>query len=164
MGHTVLASKKLFYWVVICCLIVLCSGIFVFSKPALASRLEAWKILPRPERFTELYFAIPEQLPSTFMSARSQPVSFTVHNLEEQKTIYGYRIVAKASSKQQVLAHGQFALAHGESKNITRPILLPPLDERIEVQVVLEYQGIQSGHNAPSLETQSIHYWLNLTT
>ena len=131
------------------------------SKAAIAAQLNAWKVLPRPERFSELYFTDYARLPITFAPGRLQTVGFGVHNLEHDTIQYRYTIVAQAAGKKKLLADGQLTLAHDGTQTISRRITVPLLDDRTEVQVQLQYSGIPFGHEAASMETQTIHYWIN---
>jgi len=130
----------------------------------MASRLEAWKVLPRPERFTELYFGQQTRQPETFQPDDVQVISFTVHNLEQRGTDYRYVIAAHAGDKVQVLALGQLRLDQDTSQSIEQAVSVPPLGSRVEIRVQLEFQGIARGQDTASLETQSIHYWVNRAT
>ncbi len=127
----------------------------------LARQLDDWKLLPRPERVTELYFTGYRQLhPSTGLGA-PQTVAFTVRNLEHQATTYSY--VLTAVSEDDVIKHplgnGKFTLAHDHSLEISKQIVLPTEEKRLSIKVSLQYKGLNAGDNVPKLQKQSIHYW-----
>lgn len=89
---------------------------------AIKNQLNDWKLLPRPERLTELYFTHPNNLPAKYTPGQTQKVSFTVHNLEYQKTTYHYAIVeaSQNGSDQQQLDSGSFTLSQNQ---YARPML-----------------------------------------
>ncbi|HXH27347.1 MAG TPA: DUF1616 domain-containing protein [Candidatus Acidoferrum sp.] len=140
------------------------SGLIFASHVAIADQLNTWQVLPRPERFSELYFTDYHQLPASLYVGSTQRVRFTVHNLEHRTTTYQYTIVAFAPDRlaQQQLASGSLTLGQNESQVITQALTTPALSQRIMIQVSLQYSGILPGGVQPSTETQSIHYWLKV--
>ena len=146
----------------IACVVVTLGGLFFIKQPAIADQLNAWQVLPRPERFSELYFTDYHQLPATLFAGSNQRIRFTVGNFEHQNTTYYYSVIAFAPDKliEQPLAHGSFTLDQNQSRATTQAIVIPALSSRIMVQVSLQYRGIVPGASQPSIETQSIHYWL----
>lgn len=122
-------------------------------------------MLPRPQRFTELYFSDYSQLPASLKTGEVHEASFTVHNLEHRATTYRYELWAEAADGKQErrVGKGVFALAHNQSRTVSRTIAVPPLGERMAVKVDLVYRGIAFGDTAASAQKQSIHYWVGLT-
>jgi hypothetical protein len=121
-----------------------------FMSPPGVRLLNQWKFLPRPERFTELYFTDNQHLPTTFRPGQIQTISFTVRNLERQTIIYKYGIMADAALDQKLalLAHGNFVLHDGQTRTVKVPIQIDSIADRLAVSVVLTDQD------------QSIHYWV----
>jgi hypothetical protein len=121
----------------------------VFWTP-IKNQLNDWKLLPQPERFSELYFTDHQHLPTTYAAGQTQTVKFTVHSLEHQPKSYTYAITASQTvgdPKAQILATGNFTLQHDQYRKETREITIPDLGPRINIRVTLS-------------PTQSIHYWL----
>jgi uncharacterized membrane protein len=102
-------------------------------------QLRAWKLLPEPERLTELYFSHPNDLPANYVPGQSQTVAFTVHNLEYRPTAYRYQIVEQSqdSSASQTLAQGSFSLAQGQYQSPSVNISTPDLGPNVKVEVEL---------------------------
>lgn len=123
--------------------------------------MDDWKLLPRPERLTELYFTDYKQLrPSAGVDA-PQTVAFTVRNFEHQAITYHYVLTAMSEDglTEYPLGGGKFTLAHDRSLVVSKPIVLPPKDGRLSVRVSLQYRGLSTGNDTPKLQKQSIHYW-----
>ena len=122
----------------------------VFHQP-IKNQLNSWKLLPEPERLTELYFTKPNNLPSTYTPGQSQTVSFTVHNLEYRTTAYPYQISEQnqADTQSQTLAQGQFTLKQNAYEHAVSTIVLPDLGSRVKVVI-----------NLPNL-AESIDYWVS---
>jgi hypothetical protein len=122
--------------------------------------LDAWQLLPRPQRLTELYFinGVP---PAPVKINSTQNVAFVVHNGEHRTTDYFYKIVASdgESGPAYFLGDGKISLIHNQTHAIHATIKLPPLNSRIKVGIDLEYRGIAPGDTTLSKEQQSIHYW-----
>jgi uncharacterized membrane protein len=102
-------------------------------------QLHAWKLLPEPERLTELYFTQPNRLPTTYTPGQTQTVSFTVHNLEYRTTDYRYRIIetGQTTHQTQTLASGSFTLSQSAYERPTVRIIIADLGPRAKVGVVL---------------------------
>ena len=123
--------------------------------------MDAWRLLPRPERVTELYFTDHRQLPAATTPEVTQTILFTVHNLEHQTTTYYYTLTAMSEddTTEHPMGGGSFTLAHDRSLTTSKTVTLPLQDERIAVKVNVEYKGVAYGDNKPSTQKQSIHYW-----
>lgn len=140
----------------------ICIGLSLFSFDRIVARqLSAWKLLPRPERLTELYFPDHAQLPTTFTPDALAIVRFTIHNQEHQATQYYYILTVQAAGKEQLVGDGTITLAHNDSQNIVQTFSMPTLGDRQEIRVRLQYDSIPFGHEATSSQTQAIHYWVN---
>jgi uncharacterized membrane protein len=122
------------------------SLIFLLSiiklAPAIHRQLNAWKVLPQPERLTELYFTDHTKLPSTYAKGDSQTVAFTVHNLEYRETQYHY-ILSETDQTSNVstdVTSGDFKLEQNKFQKITIPITLSELGPTAKVTVRLSGQ------------------------
>jgi hypothetical protein len=133
--------------VVVVALIIFC----IVDAHGIKDQLNDWKLLPEPEKLTELYFTHPNSLPSTYIAGSTQAVAFTVHNLEYQTENYQYQIVETSDNGQQsqVLETANFTLKQGQYKNVTNLVSLNDLGSRVKVAVDL------------SNVNESISYWLN---
>jgi len=138
--------------------------VICLSRSAVAKQLDDWRVLPRPERLTELYFANQTQLPTHAAAGTPQVVSFVIHNLEHQTTRYQYTAatVGASSEHKTKLTSATVTLNSGQSRTITLTLLLPVTSERTAVEIDLDYTGITAGSNVPRPETQAIRYWLDL--
>lgn len=134
----------------------------LMAQSILAKQMDEWRLLPRLERVTELYFTDYRQLPASVSPGAQQTVAFTVHNLEHRKTDYRYKLTAMPEDEQteRQLGAGKFTLNHNDSAKIRKTVTLPLLDKRVAVKVTLEYMGIASGESTPSAQKQAIHYWV----
>ena len=112
--------------------------------------MHAWKLLPEPERLTELYFTDHTKLPTTYTPSEMQTVTFTVHNLEYRTTTYHYSITqaSEDGSQTQELASGDFTLQQDKYQKASAPITLADFGPRSKVAVTL------------TNTKESISYWL----
>jgi hypothetical protein len=124
--------------------------------------MDEWRLLPRAERVTELYFTNYRQLPTSANAGAQQTVAFTVHNLEHRTTDYHYKLTAVPEDEktEHRLGSGNFTLTHNDSLNISRTVTIPMQDKRVAVKVTLKYMGIASGESTLSSQKQAIHYWV----
>ena len=118
---------------------------------AIKNQLNDWKLLPQPERLTELYFTNPNNLPSTYNLSLTQQFGFTVHNLEYRNTDYSYQVLEQNSDDSQTitLQQGSFWLKQNQFKTVNENINLNNLGSRVKVIVNL------------SNINESIDYWSN---
>lgn len=118
-------------------------------KSPIIRQLTDWKILARPEQLTELYFAQPTHLPTTYAPATSQVVTFVVHNAQSIAANYSYQIRIEGTSplSSHVLAKGSLFLQPAQQQTISQTVLLPNASARAKVTV-----SLSSG--------QTISYWV----
>lgn len=107
---------------------------------AIHRQLNDWKLLPRQERLTELYFTHPNNLPATYTPGQPQTVSFTVHNLEYRTVVYHYEIIERGqtSDKSQTLATGSFTLGQNQYKRPAVTIDTVNLGTKAKISVDLK--------------------------
>ena len=86
-----MVNKKLNYLIITILLILAASFLFIY-KTAIYNQLDKWYLIPRPERFTELYFAEHGLLPQQALSGDVLEFSFAIHNLEGLETVYPYEV------------------------------------------------------------------------
>jgi hypothetical protein len=115
--------------------LVMVLGMFSFLKP-------------QPERYTELYFDKPQQLPSVW-PAKPVAFAFRVHNQEGHTVTYNYQVFeTTAAGVQLPVATGQLALPSGAAQDVPVKLTVPVAKTRTEVTVVLPDQQ------------QQIHFWI----
>lgn len=150
---------------VVCFGVVGLGIIALLNASAIIGQMDAWQLLPRPQRLTELYFSDLHKIPSSADRGTKQDVAFTLHNLEHATTTYNYKIVAVTSDNRnaQVLDTGDIRLDNNQAASTKRTVTIPPFDDSSAgIRVDLEYQGLAFGNTTPSLEKQSIQYWIKL--
>jgi len=143
---------------------VLVAAIFIGGyahRALIVRRLDTWKLLPRPERLTELYFDNITGLPTKITPATPQPVGFVVHNLEARTVEYHYvlRVASLDGKIVRELGNGSFRLEANHTLTTTSAVAIPALSRRVQVQVRLRYGSIPWGYNAPVTEVQQINFW-----
>lgn len=124
---------------------------FYIERAALWTQLDEWKLLPRPERFTELYLENHADLPRSVNAGQTVPFSFTVHNLEGGTMKYSYEVYALASSDdvRQPISHGDFSIDHTKAKTIANTFIFPENQKKMTIFIAL-----------PALK-QEIHFILS---
>jgi hypothetical protein len=167
-GATAIKALRTPYYVVAitaCCVVGLGVAAFV-SKDAIAKQLNDWYLLPRTENLTELYFTNYRTLPASLKADTAHGLAFTIHNLEHRTTTYQYKLVATSedNSVTKTLGDGTVTLAPGDSRVEEKTVTVPAIDERVNISVHLEYQGIAFGDNAPRLQTHAIRYWVKIVS
>jgi uncharacterized membrane protein len=122
--------------------IIIIALIALFHTPV-DHQMRRWKLLPEPERLTELYFTHPNNLPTNYTPGQPLPVAFTVHNLEYRTTTYHYQITEQAQdgSTSQTLTTGTFTLPQNQYKPTALNISLIDLGQHVKVLVMLEGQN-----------------------
>jgi len=107
-------------------------------RPALTNQLNKWKLLPEPEKLTELYFTQPNDLPSTYVPGEAQKVNFTVHNIEYQTMTYHYKIIEESQdgAQQQLLTSSSFKLGQNQYQSVS--FTGPLVDMGVNTKVVVE--------------------------
>jgi uncharacterized membrane protein len=113
--------------------------VIVLLAPAIKRQLNAWKLLPEPERLTELYFTNPNNLPTHYTPEKSQTVSFTVHNLEYRTTTYTYIITEQnlTGGQTETLNSGTFTLSQNQYKSPAVNIIPTDLGSSVKMTVDL---------------------------
>ena len=88
-------------------------------KDAMYGQLDRWRLMPRGEHFTELYFDNHTALPKKVASGEAVSFSFIVHNLEGESMVYPYNIYFKDQNGRVVdMEEKSVTLADGESRTI----------------------------------------------
>lgn len=113
---------------------------------ALPTVLGSLHLSKEPETYTELYFSDHQ---SVLQSFEEGFVEFTIHNLEHEKVVYDYELLAVIDEKEEVLGSDQLTLQHDELTNITEKFTAPESEGRVKISVNLKDKN------------QEIHFWIN---
>lgn len=138
-------ARRIIYVLVVVAVVILA---FAFKTP-IKNQLNSWKLLPQPEKLTELYFTHPNNLPKTYTPGRAQDVSITVHNLEGQNYLYNYKIVETSQDgrRSQVLQTGKFVI--NANQYSTKLLNILPINLGDHVNLSIEITNVN----------QSISIW-----
>jgi hypothetical protein len=102
-------------------LAILAAFMFVMyqNKNAVYAQMDEWKLIPRSERFTELYFNDHINLPKQISKDDQISFSFVIHNLEGENKEYPYIVYYKSQDGQITnIEEKTVTLADGEYKTI----------------------------------------------
>lgn len=102
------------------------------------NQLNAWKLLPEPEKLTELYFTNPNNLPTAYAPGQQQTVRFTTHNIEYQTEIYSYKIIEQSQdgSQSQLLSSGEYTLQ--QNRYQVQNVGITPVDLGTKAEIIIE--------------------------
>lgn len=126
-------------------------GLGIGFHQQIKNQLNAWKLLPQPERLTELYFTQPNNLPSTYTPGQQQTVRFTTHNIEYQTETYQYKIVEQNQdgSQSQQLSSSSFTIKQGQYEGLN--VGVTPVDLGTRVKIIIDLTTVN----------EQINYWVN---
>ena len=135
----------------------------VTGRAAIATQLDQWQVLPRPQSVTELYFTSNQNLPQVIQSGVPQQINFTIHNEENQPILYRYTLVAQSvdNGSTQLLAEGKEQLAHDQTKKVSQKIDVPNIGNHLQIIVNIEYANRQAGDSEMKVQRQSISHRVN---
>jgi len=158
-GFVITRPHKIAYLLIaVCCLVGVSGALFVYRVPIIA-QLSDWRLLPEPERVTELSFADYATLPKSLVAGSQFTIAFTVHNLEHQKTVYHYKLIATSDQGvEQGLGDGTFMLNHDDVHRANADIIVPVQEPHLAIKVELYYQGFVPRNAAEAMQTQSINF------
>lgn len=112
---------------------------------AINGKLNERKLIPQPERYTELYFADYESLPRKIESGKPLDFSFVIRNLEGDDTNYPYVVYLEyADGRRENVQTGAVSLANEGSKTIivTDNVAADPTIKKVIVQLTEKDQEI----------------------
>ena len=151
------------YWVAagVLCVVVLAFA----SSGAIAKQLDSWDLLPKPEPYTTLSFNDYQKLPTKAKPGEDQHVTATVRNIQHQETTYRYTLsVVPMGGEEQVVKQGECTIAHEATCQIDEHFTVPKLPTpRMQVKLTLNYHGRSYDQPAATDQTQTLHYWIELT-
>lgn len=134
-------------------LLIIIGSVFVFREP-LYNQLYSWDLIPKPEPYTELYFATTP--PKFFVPGHPYSISFTLHNVEYQKTLYTYTIENLDGNDTVIerLAKDTLLLIHDEKKTTAVPITFSDNVATAKVRVTINFLEKEKSKTT----TESIYY------
>ena len=134
-------------------LLIIIGSVFVFREP-LYNQLYSWDLIPKPEAYTELYFA--NTPPESFIHGQQYSLAFTLHNVEYQTTSYTYAIDQLNSNGDilTTLAKGSVSLTHDAQKTLNIPITLTGGASISTVRVTISFLEKDKSNTT----TESIYY------
>lgn len=101
------------------------------------------------EPFTELYFEDHQNLPKDIEPNRDYTFRFTIHNMENQKVDYTYKIGIQGGEPfPTTISMGFMKLENNEARTISQAFRLPEGSE--SAKVIVELEG----------RDQEIHFWV----
>lgn len=133
--------------------------VYAFASGAAVRQLNAWKLLPQPERLSELYYENHTELPTSYAPGKPQTYSFTVHNLEGRNVDYSYTVTQQSQDGETTLtlAEGSFVVA--DNAWHTQNVTVTPQDAGARSQIITNLR-IPSSGNQSAFSNQSIHFWV----
>ncbi len=107
--------------------VLLAASFIAYQKrDVIYGELNALKLIPIPERFTELYFENSSSLPRKTVAGQPISFSFTIHNVEGTTTTYPYSVYFKYPNGAQIsFANSNVILAADASTSIKVTYIFP---------------------------------------
>lgn len=92
----------------------------LYYAPSPSSVLARAKLMPLPERLTEVFFTDYQGIPVSIAAGQTVRIPFTIHNLEGATTTYPYRAYLRyPSGAELALASSTLTLADGAATTTT---------------------------------------------
>ena len=157
-----MSLSKPAYYAIACGVILLGAIAVIIWKNAIANQLDTWKVLPREEQLTQLYFSDHKTLPQKAVAGEKQDVRFTIRNVENQPVTYTYTIFAQAKDARTQLAQGTVKLVDNQAQDITKQLTLPDTPGRVAIVIDLQYALAEPHGSKTKNQTQTIHYWVTM--
>lgn len=130
--------KLISIWVAVIVLAIAGSlALYAYRSPVYAE-MNALKLIPQQEPFTELYFENPSALPAEVIAGKPNYFGFVIHNLEGATTTYPYVVYLKYPSGQEgLIMNGTTTLAENTYKIIGTRFTIASSTDKAEVVVLL---------------------------
>ncbi len=145
--------KKTTIIVILLILAAIAAGSYLIAQfygSTVYAGLNSLKLIPQPERFTELYFNNSSNLPRATVAKKPISFSFGIHNVEATTTVYPYEVYFVDNTGYRVnFTSGTVTLASDASTTISVSYTFQSSNLTGEVVV-----------NLPSLNNQSIDFLL----
>ena len=127
--------------------------VLLFRQP-LYDKLYSWDLIPKPEAYTELYFATTP--PASFQPGQPYTVSFTLRNAQYQTTDYTYTIDQLDGSGAVIaqLARSSLSLNQDDKTTVNVPVTFIDNNATAKVRVTITF--LEKDKQSPT--TESIYY------
>ncbi|NTW14235.1 MAG: hypothetical protein HGA31_04370 [Candidatus Moranbacteria bacterium] len=138
--------------VMIAAMLIITAVVFFtyLKRDAIYAQMNAWLLIPKPERFTELYFSDHTNLPKRVSAGDRMRFSFVIVNHEGNARSYGYSVhLIGAENVDPIVVRDVTDVASEESKEVQVGFDVPERFETGEVVVQLTDMS------------QQIHFWIN---
>lgn len=132
-------TSKIAIWVIVLAILAVLAFWIEGNTHFIKQQLVNVKLIPQPERYTELYFENHLNLPKKSVAGESIRFAFTVHNLEGQKLNYPYVVYFRyEDGSRYVMRRGNISLEHNQSKTtvISYTFNTSDLDGKVVVELV----------------------------
>lgn len=101
-------------------------------------QLHAWKLLPQPERLTELYVSDRHGLKLDYTPGQELPVVFTIANHEGMERGYIYTLSLSSTGHDTTQLHKDVVtIANDQQKTIRIPITIPDNGPTVRLHIAL---------------------------
>ena len=100
------------------------------------SALRKLGLVSKPQRYTELYFAQPGNLPVRVAHAPLQ-VGFVIHNAEGSARSYRWSATAEATGKTRTVGQGEAPVATGDTVSLDPALSIPCTGSKVLVTIRL---------------------------
>jgi len=130
---------------------LLVAGMLIFfnlNEASIQNELVTLDLIPKPEKFTELYFNDSANLPNSATNNQVISFAFVIHNLEATDYLYVYVVSVNANGTRQVVDSGSVLVKNNQYYVKDEKINLMNSPGRQEV--VVELTNIR----------QSIDFWI----
>ena len=100
-------------------IIVIVAALLIIFNAPISKALGQWNFVPKKETYTELYFNNPENLPKQAVKGGKAVFSFTIHNVEGDRTTYPYTVeFVYSTGRRTRILKGTVTLNDAESKTV----------------------------------------------
>lgn len=126
---------------------------YFFFQESIVRQLDTWKLLPKPQKITELYFKDAHNLPTTYSPHQLHKMQFVIHNVAEVPQSFTYVITARNENDTTTIELARGA-QHSEP-NQTQPIEvdITPLDMGARANLTIALISAEGTQ-------QTINYWV----
>lgn len=126
-------------------------GVWGIGSGFIHAQLASLKLIPTPEKYTELYFNNTAHLPAT-STGQLESFSFSIHNVTGQATNYPYDVILTQPARAgQIITSGDAVTAAGQTLDV--PVSVVLVKGLVNSQIVVELPD----------QNQSIDFWIGKT-
>ena len=137
-------TKKSIILICIVILLIAMSGIIYAVRFPLIKQLTVYKLLPRPEAFTELYFDNHRSLPA-LLSDAPQSFRFVIHNNEYKNFKYIYEVTVIDGNQTRLIDKGVVQLSQNAQKTVNETVITSTISaqqQQVMVRIINKRQFI----------------------